>query len=192
MVYTFEKQQIDFLKVFKTFDFKDNFLVSSRFTCDYYRGDELSAILNRMPLEFVVTIFCDALMNSALWSAEASSLYNILDRHHFTYNNYNIFEPSANITNQFPQYFFLFWKEKIPPDGLEKIYSTVRMYFIKFFSDLSKSLGYLIASTQYFSLLTDTDLRYNQFGIDDKVIEAYQSALEDAVIFLGIKMRIFT
>ena len=158
----FNLQQKKFQKVFKPFNF-DELMGFGGYKCDPNRGQEFSEIINRESIEFLSIIFCDALLNSSLWS-RSSTLMRVLQRHHFTYNNYNVFEPSCNITNRIPQYFFWFWKGNRSSIYSEKIYSTVKMYFIKFFPDLELSLGTQEARLLYISLLTDNDLNSNHFA----------------------------
>lgn len=183
---SFERQQEQFLEVFKTFDFKNNVLVSTTFTCDYYRGEEFSGILNSMPIEFVTTVFCDALLNSALYQLN-TTLLETLGREHFVYNSYNVFNHDCNVTNKYPQFFFDFLKSKNDPRIMDKIYTTTRSYFAHFYPLLAASLGRDNARKLLLTLKYDRDLVFSNDKIEPKIINAYMKGISDAIEGLDLK-----
>ena len=187
MKQNFERQQKQFLEAFRNFDFKDNFFLSARFTCDYYRCEEFSKILNSMPIEFVTTVFCDALLNSALFQLN-TTLLETLSREHFVYNCYNVFNHDCNITNRYPQQFFTFLASQNDPRVLDKIYATTRAYFSFVFPLLSDSVGREKAEKLLLSLESDSDLLFEIKNLEPKIINAYMKGISDSIESLGLKI----
>ena len=183
----FERQQKQFLEVFKSFDFKDNFFLSARFTCDYYRGKEFSKILNSMPIEFVTTVFCDSLLNSALFQLN-TTLLETLSREHFVYNSYNVFNHDCNITNRYPQHFFSLLAPNKDPRIIDRIYATTRSYFGHFFPWVAESIGTEKASKLLLSLENDSDLMSNHYDLNPDIINAYMKGVSDSIESLGLKI----
>ena len=183
----FENQQKQFLEAFKNFDFKDNFFLSARFTCDYYRGEEFSLVLNSMPIEFVTTVFCDALLNSALFQLN-TTLLETLSREHFVYNCYNVFNHDCNITNRHPQQFFAFLAPKKDPKVFDKIYATTLAYFSYVFPLLSDSVGQEKARKLLLSLESDSDLLFEIKNLEPEIMKAYMRGISDSLENLGLKV----
>lgn len=172
MYYSFKGQQSRFKKVFDTFDF------GLGYKCDYYREVDLVAIINAEPAQFLITMFCDSLLNSALHSYFNTYLYRVLERHHFTYNCYNVFDSSFNVTNKHPQFFFSFRQGEIK----EKfIYNITLSYLMYHYEPLVKSLGERNAQRLYTLISEDQDIRASHSKVDPKITASYTKAIDDAL-----------
>lgn len=177
MNYCLKKQQRDFKKAFKGFNGNEEIFFLPAYACDYYRGEELKKIMNSKVPEFAVTMFCDALMNSALHNFSGQTLGDVSYRVHFTFNNCNIFDSSGNVTNRFPQWFLSFVDLETEKFA-SVVYEVTKAYFLEMYVDVGSMVPRGIDDV-YVQLLRDSDIRYSGMGLDPRIVDAYMLALKE-------------